>query len=922
MKDDLRAEVLTRLVRDYGLKQKGKWLRGGKCPQCSRKELYASPEKPWVVRCGRLNHCGNEIHIKDVYDDLFDDWSKRHVATAAAPNAAADAYLRFGRGFDLKRLQGLYTQDNYYDRGINQGTATVRFALDKGGHWERLIDRPQRFGKQKARFAPGKSYQGTWWASSWVKDELPTVAKLWIVEGIFDAIALEHHRIAAVASLSCNNFPEDSLRALSQLRTGNRPVLVFAYDNDNAGRAFIRKAIRRAREMGYQCEAALIPQPANGRKIDWNDIHLRACADGLAVDADDGASDASDGTDAEEAAHADAAFQTALAAARHQGALFLAKTALEKGVLMHREGKRGEFHFGFRNRLYWYSFNHNAYKKAREELAKQHGDDDMDQHEDALVRAASTVEQMANCYPEALYFQRHEVTDESWYYFRVDFPHDAPSVKGTFTGGHVASASEFKKRIISLAQGAVFSGNQHQLDRMMEDQLFAIKTVETIDFVGYSKEHGAYVLGDLAVKDGQLVQANDEDYFEFNKLRLKTTQKSIRMDVNTDADSFDTRWLEWLWLCFGSHGMVALAFWFGSLFAEQVRAAHKSFPFLEATGEAGAGKTTLLTFLWKLLGRSDYEGFDPSKSSRAGRARAMGQVSNMPVVLLEADRTDPDKAHTKTFEWDELKDFYGGGTLATRGVRNGGNDTYEPPFRGTIVITQNAAVVASQAILTRIVKLHFKLPAVTPESRIAADNLNAMQVEQLSNFLIRATKLEAAVLERFAERVKFFEAALRERKEIRMERVLKNHAQMLALVDCLRMVLPLTDDMVRGTREALVDMALERQQAIVADSPAVVEFWEVYEYLEAMSETPVVNHSKAPDRIAINLNEFAAKAAQHSQKLADLGQLRELLKNSRRHKFIDSNVVVASAIRTRDSGTWNGTPRPANIKCWVFQKSN
>ncbi len=580
-----------------------------------------------------------------------------------------------------------------------------------------------------------------------MKTELHTVKKLWIVEGIFDAIALEHHGIAAVASLSCNNFPEDGLRELSQLRAGNRPVLVFAYDNDKAGRGFIRKAIRRACAMGYRCEAALIPQPANGRKIDWNDIHLRASADGLAIDADEDASDTADGTDAEESANADKAFQSALTAAQHQGALFLARTAMEKGVLMHRGTKRGEFSFGFRDRLYWFSFDHNAYKKAREELIKQHGEDEIDQHEDALVRAASHVAQMANCYPEALYFQRHDVTDESWYYFRIDFPHDAPSVKGTFTGGHVASASEFKKRIISLAQGAVFSGNQHQLDRMMEDQLFAIKTVETIDFVGYSKVHGAYVLGDLAVKDGQLVLANDEDYFEFNKLRLKTTQKSIRMDINTDADSFDTRWLSWLWVCFGTHGMVALAYWFGSLYAEQIRSAHKSFPFLEATGEAGAGKTTLLTFLWKLLGRSDYEGFDPSKSSRAGRARAMGQISNMPVVLLEADRNEPDKAHTKTFEWDELKDFFGGGTLATRGVRNGGNDTYEPPFRGTICISQNAPVQASEAILTRIVKLHFKRPQVTTESRIAADNLNAMQVEQLSNFLIRATKLEAAVLE-------------------------------------------------------------------------------------------------------------------------------------------------------------------------------
>lgn len=202
-------------------------------------------------------------------------------------------------------------------------------------------------------------------------------------------------------------------------------------------------------------------------------------------------------------------------------------------------------------------------------------------------------------------------------------------------------------------------------------------------------------------------------------------------------------------VCFGTQGMVALTLWFGSLYADQIRSAHKSFPFLEATGEAGAGKTTLLTFLWKLLGRSDYESFDPAKSSKAGRARAMGQISDMPVVLLEADRSDADRSHAKSFQWDEWKDYYSGGTLATRGVRNGGNDTYEPPFRDTIVISQNAAVDASEAVLTRIVKLHFRKLQVTTESRIAADNLNALQVQELIHSLIRAARAESQVMEEF-----------------------------------------------------------------------------------------------------------------------------------------------------------------------------
>lgn len=903
MQEDLRQQVLQRLSADYGLKQRPgtQYMRGGRCPSCGKKELYTSYEKPWLIKCGRQSKCGREWSVKDLYDDLFDDWSKRYQQTDATPNAAADAYMQYSRGFDLPRVRGLYSQENYYDPKLKAGSATVRFSLEKGEFWERLIDRPHRFGRMKARFKPGQSYAGVWWAAPEATDQLDSVRELWIVEGIFDSLAHLHRGNVAVSAMSSNQFPEASLKALAKRRAGNLPTLIWAPDNEPAkGNSpgthdYLRKHVARARAMGFPCKAALIPQRPD-KKTDWNDVHLRALAHSEA--------DAQAKQWAED-----------MAEARYQGDLLLARSAVEKGLLMHAHDQRSEFYLEYRSRLFWFDFDGSRYEKARKEYIASKGEEDLDDvAEDKLRRSASTVVQIANCYPEALYFQRHEVTDESWYFFRVDFPHDAPSVKGTFTGAQVSSATEFKKRIISLAQGAVFSGSGHQLDRMMEDQLFNIKTVDTIDFVGYSKEHRAYVLGDIAVRDGELCYANEEDYFEFDKLRLKTTQKSIRLEIQRDAEAFRTDWLPWLWQCFGTHGIVAMAFWFGSLYAEQIRASHKSFPFLEATGEAGAGKTTLLTFLWKLLGRSDYEGFDPAKSSRAGRARAMGQISGMPVVLLEADRNEPDKAHAKTFEWDELKDFFGGGTLATRGVRNGGNDTYEPPFRGTIVISQNAAVDASEAILTRIVKLHFKRPNVTTESRMAADNLNALQVEDLSHFLIRAIRAEKQVLEKFADRVRFFEAALRERKDIRIERVIKNHAQMLALLDCLRLVLDVPEAMVRDTREALVQMAMERQSAISADHPLVAEFWEVYEYLEGLNESAVVNHSRDPNLIAINLNEFAAKAAHHAQRIAELNVLRALLRNSRRHKFIDANRAVNSALR---GGPSDG--RPPIVKCWVFQ---
>lgn len=931
MDHQLRADVLQRLEADFGLQHMAgtQYMRKGTCPQCNQRRLFSRYDEPWFIRCGREQKCRYMEPVKELYSDLFDDWSKRAPATDDQPAASAKAYLTFARGFDVGMIEGWYTQEHYYDRDLNIGSATVRFPLDKGGYWERLIDKPNRFGKKKARFKPGESYKGYWWVPPCV--DLLQVDELWIVEGIFDAIALVQNGIPAVAALSSNAYPEESLKALITARGGKTPKLVWALDNEPGAHKYTRTWVRQARDLGFTCDAAQIPQP-DSRKVDWNDLHQRwAFMDDVEARTQ--------------------RIDKELDEAKHHGALLIAESAVEKALLMYQWREREEFHFGFDSRLYWWKLDISKFNSAMQALDASDNHEDQQLNDKArrakALRMSGCVVEIANCYPKALYFQRNEITDESWYFFRVDFPHDGGSVKNTFTGGQVAAASEFKKRLLGMGAGAVFTGSGQQLDKIMKDQLFGIKTVQTIDYVGYSREYGCYVFNDIAIRDGQLITINEEEFFEMGKLKLKSLQKGVKIALQKDSKEYDTRWLDLLWQCFGAQGTVALTFWFGSLFAEQIRARYQSFPFLEATGEAGAGKTTLLTLLWKLLGREGYEGFDPSKSTKAGRSRLMGQISAMPVVLLESDRSGDDKAHAKTFEWDELKDYYGGGTLATKGVKTAGNETYEPPFRATIAISQNAPVVASEAIMTRIVKLHFVRPTVTAESRAAADLLNSLEGAKLSNFLLQAVRKESEVMELFANRVPGYEAKLRTlhshcfacetpfkdehnqcahcgnklRGYIRVERINKNHAQLLALLDCLRLVLPLSEPQISHTRTQIIRMAIERQASISSDHPVVAEFWEVYEYLEGLdADGPVVNHSKKDHTIAINLNDFVKCAAEHRQKVADISELRDRLKDSRSRKLIDTNKATDSAVRAHQAKHSNATiTKQPIVKCWVFQ---
>lgn len=213
---DLIDAIGSKLQLEYGMKPDatGKYLRKGTCPSCKDKSrsLWTWAAKPYVVICERANNCGFEGHVKELFPDLFESWTDRYQKPELAkppeqrnPNAAAEAYLQEARGFNLWMVRGLFTQESYFDpeadHGRGAGTATVRFQV-AGTWWERFIDQPWRFGKKKANFKTGGSYQGHWWAlpslsfvdagPSAPADAPKPPSELWLVEGIFDAIALAH----------------------------------------------------------------------------------------------------------------------------------------------------------------------------------------------------------------------------------------------------------------------------------------------------------------------------------------------------------------------------------------------------------------------------------------------------------------------------------------------------------------------------------------------------------------------------------------------------------------------------------------------------------------------------------------------------------------------------------------------------------
>ncbi|MEQ9130779.1 MAG: toprim domain-containing protein [Salinisphaeraceae bacterium] len=889
MDPSLQRDIQHRLTHDLGGVVKGKFVRRIACPDCDAREAYAYADGPWMVFCGRLNNCGSRIHVKDLFPDLFDSWTERFAQPEAEkpdPTAVARAYLTMGRGFDLDALKRgkhyAFSQEYFQHPKLGIGSTTVRFTLPGGAWWERLIDKPYRFGSQKANF------QGDYKGDAWqLNDDATFVAagEVWIVEGIFDAIALAHHNVPAIAAMSCTNFPSQALGRIRQAAIDAdqpRPTLVWALDSNRAGRDWTLKHVSQAQAQGWNSAAA---QPPDGR--DWNDLHQRNELD-----------------------------ETDVERYRYYGALLLAESPTRKAVLMYQRRERREFWFIYRSQVWWCKLDPNALNKALKAVT---GDDNADERqvlpeerEQALHQAAS-VTRICTAHPTALYYQANEVTDESWYYWRVEQPGGA-QIRNTFSGGQLASASEFKKRLLGVSAGAVWTGSSDQLDTLLQDQLGQIKTVQTIDFVGYSREHRTYVLGDVAVSKGRLYRINKEDYFELGRTRLKSLAQPFELHINPELDQFRRDWVRRLVGAFGANGVVALAYWTGALMAEQIRAEFKSFPFLEIIGEAGSGKTTIIEFLWKLCGAIDREGFDPTKSTAAARARNFAAVANLPVVLIESDREQDGGNRQKQFDWDELKPIFNGRSVRARGVKNSGNETYEPPFRGALVISQNAEVQASEAVMSRITQLRFTRATQTPETRELALALEREPVEDVSGFILQVATAEARLLRLMIDRARSYENYLLDDPGIRNQRIATTHAQLLALCQCLgpeglRLI---SKEDLAAASEQVIEMARQRQIATNADHPMVQEFWEAFDYLESFHESSTLNHmgdwGTNKGRIAINLKDFEAQVAHHRLTLPPTRELKPFLKGSRSRKFIESNRAVHS--RIRDGAT---------VKCWIFE---
>jgi hypothetical protein len=870
-------EVHSRLKQEFAFKKDtGKWYQQGRCPECGKQELFIHAETPKVLKCGRADNCGYEASVRSLFPEIFDSWSNRFEQSEQDPNAAADAYLSHGRGLDIQGLRGCYSQEQYHDKKSGQTTATIRFALPNDAWWERLIDQPGRFDK-KARFKFGSSWGGHWWLPPAVTfEKLARARRIWICEGIFDAMAMNQAfrtsagktcaEDIAISNMTVNVWPEHALKALRDALTdGRTPELVFAFDVGPAGVRYTRQYVIRARKEGWSATAAQVRSDGEGSKQDWNDLLQ---SDRLTdSDIDD---------------------------YLYHGKITIAESAAEKAFLIYSRYGGLSFSITHGTRTYWVDVNKTQIAKAEEEGSNN----------ETAIKQALQIREIANCTFRILYCERDDAEDETNYFLQVNFPEKQPTVKGRFPNGAMTSATDFKKRLFAFS--GMFTGSTFNLDRIIRNQTRGMKKVDPVRYLGYSPMHKAWLFPKHAVRAGRVIKINSEEYFDFGShaAKLRSTESSLVIDYN--PEKLDLSWLPVMWTAWGPKGLVVLAFWVQSFFAVQIRKEQKSLAFLETVGIPGTGKSTIIEFLWKLCGRDQYEGFDPAKSTAPAVARNFEKVSNLPVVLLEGDR-DKDQPHNRRFNFDELKDLFNGRAFRPRAVKNGGNETREEPFRGAIVISQNSDTDASPAILERILHITFDKLGWDETTKEAARKIENWPVEELSGNVIHATRQEKKYLETYRTAFASHEARLSKNPDLRNGRIIQTHSQLHAAIDSLHAIFPLQIAWRNMAHDFVDQMARDRQDAVRSDHPIVADFWEAYEFISSREVNPAhpINSSLNPQEIAINLNHFDQRVRGLGLTPINISELKKHLRSSKSRKFVAAKTVNAGGDK--------------RVHCWIFE---
>ena len=556
---DTHQEIKRRLLDDnLKAREVGDKINGVACPDCGKPEAYAYANEPNVIICHRMSQCGAKTLTRELYPDLFTTFEDRFPKTSINQRATAEAFLQ-ARGLKTESLnfsQGAVIEDK-------KTYPTIKIEFDDVT-FQRLIDYQ---GSNKTRLS---TYKGKRYATHSVN----SADKVYVVEGIFDALALEQSGLPAIATLSSVHNPETCFKQ------GIHYVLGF--DDDKAGIKAVNKFKAYLNERSISFSVQL---PPAGK--DWNDLLLSG----------DLVEDKQDGT---------------LALCRWRGALAMADNALDYFKIYSKQKPYNNTFFEFKGQTY----------KGLFKL-----DDDGQPIEHRVMRVLDCVLNIA-----------YSIEDASLQYeSRLSHIINAVSSREgvntiRFKGADFSALNDFKSKLLQYR--LVFFGNGSDLTYFAE-YLFKKKPIKVRECqaLGYDSMSDCYVLNKfLYDKGGKHYPIDKDGYFHQHRLKPFSGQdKSI-----TRIDSVDVaKFIQSLHGAYGDKGLLALGFWVSTTFSHVIFEKFGFFPFMSFHGDPHCGKSDLTTTLNRCF-FIDSEGLAMgSANTRKGELRTISQKSSMVTAMLE-----------------------------------------------------------------------------------------------------------------------------------------------------------------------------------------------------------------------------------------------------------------------------------------------
>ncbi len=608
----------------------------------------------------------------------------------ANPLATATAYLQ-SRGIDTNLIAGQYGQGSV--DGFD--TVSVNPSCSKDKAWHLCIGRQS---KGKVKWDTGAKYAGKAYTTD---SDFSQADEIWIVEGPINLWSLQQVGFTSAATMDTGNIPTDFYTSLLRDKT-----IVLAFDSDRAGETAIHKNKEKLLELGFSKVQVAIPPEGK----EWTDLLL-------------------EGTLGEQS------IEKTTSEAKFRGHLFMAATpqSYADALWDHEDPPPVKQIFEFKNGIYQ-AINRDDGKPM--------------------------INQIADAGMNIKFVQISENGDHS---ITLELRHQQKTHLVDMKVEDLLSASF--SEVIARKTRAWVSRTQTHLPSLYKYLNRGVHP-EIRDTGAYGfdlgsrhrKGTGWYTFHGFAIdpqgrlifpdKDGAFFRIGSNQYIR-GESQFRAAIKKLSSE-QYPVQNFITE----IYQAFGGRGLLALGFWFASLFQHPIREAFGFFPFLSLFGDPSAGKSTLGIILNRALSFADWEGIPMNRTNTLkGPQRIIASQSSVAVPLLE---WTPKSRITE----EDLLNLYGGNPQQVKAERT--PDSYvEVPFRCSLVIITNTEPFSLRQVKERIISLKFTKEQLTDVSQEAAFKLKNSKPEILATVGIQLLQdrqyFESSIVDEVNEVIKVLE---------------------------------------------------------------------------------------------------------------------------------------------------------------------